>query len=73
MQDPFRKIVFERKYLGKFSCSTFSGNPIDACMNSDIDYNPSEDVEKAAVEYARENLALVKVGKVPNKQLGYKF
>ena len=42
-------------------------------MNSDIDYNPSEDVEKAAVEYARENLALVKVGKVPNKQLGYKF
>jgi hypothetical protein len=64
LQDPFRKIVFERKYLRKFSCSTFSGNPIDACKTLDKEYNPSEDVEKAAVQYARDNLALVKVSKV---------
>ena len=56
--------MFERKYLRKFSCSTFSGNPIDACKTLDKEYNPSEDVEKAAVEYARDNLALVKVSKV---------
>ena len=61
MQDMYKKEVFERKYLGKFSCDTFRGKPFQDCENPSTNYVASDDVEAAVVRYARDNLAMVKV------------
>ena len=63
-QDVYRARVFERRYLGQFGCSTFSQETFEACENSSNDFVPSEVVEKAVIQYARDNMAFVKVDTV---------
>ena len=61
-QDPYRKIVLEKKYKGKFSCFTFERKSASPCWVSDGEVDEDDPVlEEAVLTYARENLAMIKV------------
>ena len=61
-QDIYRAGVFEKRYRDQFSCSTFSKGTFQACEKSSDGFVPGEVVEKAVIQYAKDNLAFVKVG-----------
>jgi len=61
-KDPYRKIVLEKKYKGKFSCFTFERKSASPCWVSDGEVDEDDPVlEEAVLTYARENLAMIKV------------
>ena len=60
-QDNYKKIVFERHYRNKFSCSTFTREIIEKCKEKPRNVIGDTRVEAAATDYARENLALFKI------------
>ena len=63
-QDKYQARVFERSYAGQFSCSTFPVKTFESCKNSSKEVFTTEEVERAVITYARENVALVKVCKL---------
>ena len=63
-QDKYQARVFERSYARQFSCSTFPKKTFESCKNSSNDVFTTEEVERAVIKYARDNVALVKVDKL---------
>ena len=61
LQDNFKKIVFERHYRGRFSCATFPADIRRKCRENPRNVITSPPAQEAATEYARENLALIKI------------
>ena len=61
LQDNFKRIVFERHYRGRFSCATFPADIRRKCQENPRTVINSPPAEEAATEYARENLALIKI------------
>merc|ERR1719483_478817 len=60
-QDPDRKVVFEKKYMGKFSCLTFERQSATPCWVSDGVFGEEDPVlEEAVLTYAKENIAIIK-------------
>ena len=53
--------MFEKHYQNKFSCRTFSSNIVDSCSTNPEQTVVSTVVEDAAILYAAENLALLKI------------
>ena len=63
-QDVQRKRLFERRYQGQFACSTFPQNAFKACKDSNYDFASNEAVEKAVIQYTKDNVAVVKESQV---------
>jgi hypothetical protein len=59
LQEVHRRNVFEAKYRNRFSCLTFQRPAAKSCNGSFTGVDSA--LEQAVVEYAQENLALVKV------------
>ena len=60
-RDKHKRIVFERHYRDKFSCATFPTEVIEKCTESPRTAISDKQAEEAATEYARDNLALIKI------------
>ena len=61
LQDNYKRIVFERHYRGRFSCATFPADLRRKCRDNPSNLMISPAAQEAATEYARENLALIKI------------
>ena len=53
--------MFERHYQGRFSCATFPADLRRKCVENPRNVVTSPTAQEAATEYARENLALIKI------------
>ena len=63
--------MFEKKYLGRFSCLTFERQSASACWVSDGVFDEEDSVlEEAVLTYARENMAIIKVIETKSRYFG---
>ena len=60
-QTPAKKAVFEKHYEEQFGCYTFSASLFNSCRTKPDDTVADAEAEKAAHQYAAENVAILKI------------
>ena len=61
LQIPAKKKVFENHYKDQFGCNTFSTSLFNSCRTNPEDTVADSEAEKAALQYAADNLAILKI------------